>query len=57
MWLTAWLLVGSAAIYQPTYPPFRTKEDCEKAKEVYLKNRNDNAGKCVETTIFVVKAL
>lgn len=52
MWLTAWILVASGSLYQPTYPPFRTKEDCEAAREVYLKSRSDNAAKCIQVTVY-----
>lgn len=55
MWITAWLLVGSAALYQPTYPPFYSQADCEKAREVYVRSRNDSAGKCIESKIWVIK--
>lgn len=55
MWLTSWVLAASAVLYQPVYPPFRTKEDCEIVRQVYVKNRNDNTAKCVEVDIWINK--
>lgn len=51
MWVTAWILVASASLYQPQTPPFRTKEECERAREVYLVSRNDKAGACIQVSI------
>ena len=53
MWVTAWILVGSAALYQPTYPPFYTQEDCEAVRVIYTRNRNDAASRCVQVRVFV----
>lgn len=53
MWIDVWLLVASGALYQPTTPPFYTKEDCEKAKVIYLRSRNSNAGECISVRVFV----
>lgn len=55
MWVTAWILVGSAALYQPTYPPLATREECELVKKTYLKNRDSNAAECVFVKMFVAK--
>jgi len=52
MWITAWLLVGSAALYQPTYPPFATQDDCELARKVYIRSRSDTAAQCVQVKVF-----
>jgi len=53
MWITAWLLVGSAALYQPTYPPFYTEADCDAARSVYVRSRDSRTAQCVQARVFV----
>jgi len=53
MWITAWLLVASAALYQPTYPPFATEADCESARKVYVRSRSDSVATCVQVKVLV----
>ena len=53
MWTIAWLLVGSAPMNQPTYPPFATEQDCALVKQVYMRGRNPDAISCVQARILV----
>lgn len=53
MWINAWLLVGSAALYQPTYPPFYTEADCESARLVYVRSRDSRSAQCIQAKVFV----
>lgn len=52
MWITAWILVGSATLNQPSYPPFYSQADCERAREVYISARNERAARCIEARMF-----
>lgn len=52
MWITAWILVASGALYQPTYPPFYSREDCESARLVFTRNRADSASQCIQVRVF-----
>lgn len=55
MFISAWVLAASAALYQPYNPIFQTKEDCEQYREVYLRSRDDKAGKCINVRVLVNK--
>lgn len=53
MWITAWILVASAVLNQPTLPPFATQAECEAARRVYLMTRSDRAAECQPAKVFV----
>ena len=53
MWITAWLMVVSAALNQPNLPPFATEADCEAARKVYTKRTGDGVAQCVQAKVFV----
>lgn len=53
MWITAWILVASAAWSQPNLPPFATQEDCDAARTVYARNRDSRVAQCIQAKVFV----
>jgi hypothetical protein len=53
MAITAWLLVASAALNQPNYPPFATEQDCALVKQMYLRNRNTGSAQCVPARVWI----
>lgn len=55
MFISVWVLAASASLYQPQTPMFETKQDCEQYREVYLRHRDERAGKCVNVRVLVNK--